>query len=72
MTVDGDYICQIAQSPRSETLDDFDDLTIHNQKTHAASHAAEDKERAKLTKDKRQWATDLVHCFNLVYFPDEI
>ena len=71
-TVDDEYVCQIA--PHIDTLiyEDFEDITVHNQKTLVESRRRCEHELEKLERWRVKTARELVDCFNLVYFPDQV
>ena len=71
-TKEGEYVLQVAKPQMADAIEWFDDLTIHNQKSLIKSKRKDEKEMKQLEQSRIRIASDLVECFNLVYFPDEI
>ena len=69
-TVDGGYVCQIAEHPRAEVLADFDNLTVHNDKTRLEAEKLEKMERRALDRYRLRMARQLVDCYNRVHHPE--
>ena len=69
-TLDDSYVCKIASHPRTRVLADFDDLTVHNDKTRLEAEKREEMERRALDRYRLRMARQLVDCYNRVHHPE--